>query len=262
MLASIWRYREFIYSCVKREFQSKYKGSLFGAAWSVFQPLAIILVYTLIFSQIMKAKLAGMTNIPFAYSIYLCSGVLPWGLFSENLARLTNVFFAHADMMKKLSFPRICLPIIDTLSSLVNFLIAFSLFLLFLVFIGRFPLTLFWTFFIVLAVQTLFTVCIGIGFGVINVFFRDVGQMLNVVLQFWFWLTPVVYLPNILPQKFKIYLELNPMYYIINSYQNIFLFHKSPNFIALFGLVIISLLLGVWSLKMYRKHVGEMVDEL
>ena len=262
MLTSIWGYRQFIYSCVKREFQARYKGSIFGMAWAVFQPLAIIFVYTVIFSEIMKSKLEGMTEVPFAYSMYLCSGVLTWGLFTETLSRCVNVFFEHANLMKKVFFPRICLPVINTLSSFLNFVIGFSLFLIFLIIIGRFPLEIFWSFFIVLIVQTAFSVTLGVGLGVLNVFFRDIGQFLAVVLQFWFWFTPVVYPQSIIPKNVQYFLYFNPMYHVIRGYQNIFVYNQLPDFQYLGIVFIFSVLLGIWALHLYRKHVGELVDEL
>jgi len=262
LLSSIWQYRQFIYSCVKREFQARYKGSLFGAAWAVLQQMAIIFVYTVIFSQIMKSKLEGMTEVPYAYSMYLCSGVLTWGLFTETLTRCVNVFFEHANLMKKVFFPRICLPVINTLSSFVNFIISFSLFLLFLIIIGKFPWSIFWSFLVILFVQTVFSVTLGVGLGVLNVFFRDIGQFLAVVLQFWFWFTPVVYPQSIVPNSVRWLMKLNPMYHIIMGYQNVFVYNKLPNFKWLGAVLVLSVILGIWALHLYRKHVGELVDEL
>src|SRR3546814_999156 len=118
-LRALWSYRGFILGSVKREFQSKYRNSLLGAAWTVLNPLAMILVYTVIFSQIMRAKLPGIDST-FAYSIYLCAGLLTWGLFAEIVGRSQNVFLEHANLLKKLSFPRLCLPVTLVLSSLVN----------------------------------------------------------------------------------------------------------------------------------------------
>ena len=116
MFSAIYRYRGFIIDSVKRDFQSRYQTSVLGAAWLILQPIAMISVYTLIFSELMRARLAGMDG-PFAYSIYLCSGVLTWGLFTETLNSLVNVFLTNANILKKLSFPRICLPIIVTASA-------------------------------------------------------------------------------------------------------------------------------------------------
>lgn len=262
MLANIWQYRQFIYSCVKREFQSRYTGSMLGILWTVFQPLAMILVYTVVFSEVMKSKLQGMEMMQFAYSIYLCSGVLTWNLYQETLNSCVNVFLSNGNLMKKVSFPRICLPVITMLSALSNFIVGFLLFLLFLLIVGHLPWMLMPLFFVVLLVQTLFAVTMGIGLGVLNVFFRDVGQMLNVVLQFWFWFTPVVYPVTIIPEHLRWLMDFNPMYHIVHGYQDIFVYHQCPDFASIGVVFALSLLIGVWALRLYRNHVGELVDEL
>jgi hypothetical protein len=135
MVKALWAYRGFVLGSVKREFQSKYRNSLLGAAWTVINPLAMIVVYTVIFSQVMKAKLPGMDS-SFGYSIYLCAGSLTWGLFAEIVSRGQNIFIDNANLLKKISFPRMTLPIIAVLNALVNFAIIFGLFLAFLVAAG------------------------------------------------------------------------------------------------------------------------------
>lgn len=262
MAENLWKYREFILSCVKRDFKSRYTGSVLGVLWSVFQPLAMILVYTVIFSQVMKSKLSGMEAVPFAYSIYLCAGVLNWNLFQDMLFGCVNVFLNNANLMKKVSFPRICLPAIAVSNSLLNYIIGFSLFLVFMLLIGKFPWSTFLFVLLGLLVQITFTVGLGIGLGVLNVFFRDIGQMLNVVLQFWFWFTPVVYPLKIVPERLAWLMELNPMYHIVSVYQSVFVYNQVPQLGKLAAVFILSLLLGAWSLRIYRKHVGELVDEL
>src|SRR3954465_3317713 len=104
LLAGAWSYRGFILGSVQREFQSKYRNSMLGAAWTVLNPLAMIVVYTVIFSQVMRARLPGMDS-KFAYSIYLCAGVLTWALFAEIVGRAQNVFLENANLIKKISFP-------------------------------------------------------------------------------------------------------------------------------------------------------------
>src|SRR5690606_37407303 len=110
LVRSIWAYRFFILGSVKREVQAKYRTSMLGAAWTVLHPLAMIIVYTVIFSQVMRAKLPGMDG-NFAYSIYLCAGLLTWGLCAEIVGRGQIVFIENANLLKKLNFPRICLPV-------------------------------------------------------------------------------------------------------------------------------------------------------
>jgi len=169
----------------------------------------MILVYTVIFSQIMRAKLPGVDST-FAYSIYLCAGVLTWGLFAEIIGRGQNVFIENANLLKKLSFPRICLPIIVVLNAGLNFAIIFGLFTGFLILSGNFPGEVFLAVFPVLVVQIVFSIGLGITLGVLNVFFRDVGQFFGIFLQFWFWFTPIVYPLTILPEEVRPLLVLNP----------------------------------------------------
>jgi homopolymeric O-antigen transport system permease protein len=261
MIRALWCYRGFIIGSVKREFQLKYRNSMLGAAWTVLNPLAMILVYTVIFSQVMRARLPGANN-SFAYSIYLCAGVLTWGLFSEITARSRNVFLEQANLLKKISFPRICLPMIVVGSASLNFFIIFSLFTAFLLISGNFPGLIYFALFPVLIIQVLFSIGLGIVLGVLNVFFRDVGQLFDVVLQFWFWLTPIVYSASILPKRVQPLMSLNPMARLTEAYQTILVSGRGPNWISLCPVAILSILLCIWGLRLFRLHAGEMVDEL
>ena len=192
MLRGLWSYRGFILGNVKREFQSRYRSSMLGAAWSILHPLALILVYTIVFSQVMRARLPGADS-PFAYGIYLCAGILTWTLFSEIVGRSQNVFIENANLLKKLNFPRACLPVMVVLSAALNFAIVWALFTLFLLVTGNFPGLVYVGLLPVLAVHIAFAVGLGVTLGVLNVFFRDVGQFFTIFMQFWFWMTPLVY---------------------------------------------------------------------
>ena len=260
-LKPLWGYRGFIYGSVKREFQSKYRNSLLGGAWTFLNPLAMIVVYTVIFSQVMKAKLPGIES-GFAYSIYLCAGVLTWGLFAEIVGRGQNIFLENANLLKKISFPRMCLPIITVLNASVNFAIIFSLFLIFLIIVGFWPGWAIFSIITILLVQLIFSIGLGMTLGVLNVFFRDVGQFFGIFLQFWFWLTPIVYPAAILPESIKSIIVINPMYPIIQAYQGVFVSGQMPDFITLVYPLILGLGLCALGLSLFRKHVGEMVDEL
>ena len=261
MFKALWGYRGFILGSVKREFQAKYSNSLLGAAWTVINPLAMIIVYTVVFSQIMRAKLPGIDS-QFAYSIYLCAGVLTWTFFSETVSRAQNVFLENANLLKKISFPRLCLPVIVVANASLNFTIIFGLFTVFLLASGSFPGLVYLAMFPLLLIQILFSVGLGITLGVLNVFFRDVGQLFGVVLQFWFWLTPVVYPINILPEVVRQALRYNPMTNLITSYQGILVEGQWPDWSSLWPVSVLALLLCLWGMNLFRKHAGEMVDEL
>jgi lipopolysaccharide transport system permease protein len=261
LLRALWAYRGFILGSVKREFQLKYRNSLLGATWTILNPLAMIFVYTVIFAQVMKAKLPGVDST-FAYSIYLCAGVLTWGLFAEIIGRGQSVFLEHANLIKKISFPRICLPVVVILSVGLNFFIIFSLFTLFLLLSGNFPGWPYLAVFPVLFLQVLFSIGLAIIIGVLNVFFRDVGQFFGIVLQFWFWLTPIVYPAAILPEKIKALMVFNPMASFMAAYQGIFVSRIVPDWKDFIWITVVSLALCILAMRLFRKRAGEMVDEL
>ncbi|MES2262022.1 MAG: ABC transporter permease [Pseudomonadota bacterium] len=261
MFAGVWRYRGFVIGSVQREFQSKYRNSLFGAAWTVLNPLAMIVVYTVIFSQVMGSRLQGVDST-FAYSIYLCAGALTWGLFAEITGRAQSVFLENANLIKKLQFPRICLPIIVVLNAGINFAIIFGLFTVFLVLSGTFPGWVYFALFPVLALQILFSIGLGMILGVLNVFFRDVGQFFTILLQFWFWFTPIVYPVATLPKEVRELLVWNPMAAVVAAYQTILVNGQLPQWGSLLPVAVLGLACCLIGLQLFRKRAGEMVDEL
>lgn len=262
MLRALWAYRGFVWSSVLREFNGKYRESLFGAFWSIAYPLTMIVIYTIVFGKIMRPTLSGHEQTPFAFSIYLCAGVITWGLFTEMLSRLNTVFIEHGNLIKKSNFPRVCLPAIVALSALINFGIVFALYLVFLAIIGHWPGWMLLAVLPLLVLQILFTLGIGIFLGTLNVFFRDVGQLTSVVLQFWFWLTPIVYPLSALPEGAIELISYNPMYPLISAYQFLFLEHRMPDFTTLLPLALLTLFFLILGAKFFLARVGELVDEL
>jgi len=261
MLSSLWHYRGFMLGSVKREFQGRYRNSMLGAVWMVLNPLAMIVVYTVIFSQLMHARLPNASS-QFAYGIYLCAGLLTWGFFTETVSRMQNVFLENGNMIKKLNFPRICLPIITVMNAGVNFSIIFGLFLGFLLISGNFPGWAFLGVLPLLLIQILFSIGLGIVLGVLNVFFRDIGQLFGIVLQFWFWFTPIVYTVTTLPAGVQGLLKFNPMTALMTAYQGIFVSGAWPRWSDLWVVTLLSVALCIFGLQLFRRHAGEMVDEL
>lgn len=261
MLRALWNYRGFILGSVKREFQSKYRNSLLGAAWTVLNPLAMIVVYTVVFAEVMRAKLPGVDD-GFVYSIYLCAGLLTWGLFAEIIGRGQNVFIENANLLKKLSFPRMCLPVVIVLSALLNFAIVFGLFVAFILISGNFPGDAFLAMLPLLGILVLFSIGLGITLGVLNVFFRDVGQFFGIFLTFWFWLTPIVYPASALPDGIREAMAWNPMAALMDGFQQILIANRWPQWETLWPIFSLSVFFCVTGLALFRRNVGEMVDEL
>lgn len=261
MLYALWKYRGFVLASVRREFESRYKVSLLGGVWAILNPLAQIAVFTAVLSGVMKARLPGIEDT-FGYSIYLCAGIITWGLFAEIIVRGTSVFVENANLLKKLSFPRICLPAVVVLSSSLNFAIVFALFLVFLLAVGRFPGVELLGVLPILAIQVLLATGLGVVLGAANVFFRDVAQGVGIALQFWFWLTPIIYPMSIVPDGLKDIIRANPTTAIAIGYHDILLRHQWPDWSSLAPAAVFAVLVTFAGMRFFRRRSGEMVDEL
>jgi len=257
----VWAYRGFILASMRREFQSKYANSLLGAAWTVIQPLAMVLIYTVVFSQVMQARLPGASS-RYAYAIYLCAGILTWGFFADIVGRGQTIFIDNANLIKKLAFPKICLPVIAVLNAAINFAIIFAIFTGFLLGTGSFPGWPYLALFPLFAIQVALAIGLGVTLGVLNVFFRDVGHFFGIFLQFWFWFTPIVYPLAILPEWLQRVVAMNPLTGLVGAYQRILVEASWPRWIELWPAALAAVLLCAFAMRLFAKRSGEMVDEL
>lgn len=260
-LRQLYKYNNFIISFVYRDFAQKYLNSVLGFAWSIIQPLSLIIIYTIIFSSILGAKFEEV-NTNFSYSIYICSGILTWGLFAEIINKFTNMFIENANILKKIKIPKIIIPISVCLTSLLNFFIIFIIFLVFLIIIDWWPGLLLLNFFAILCLQIILSVSFGLILGTANVFFRDLGHIVNIFLQVLFWVTPIVYPLSIIPDWAKSLIKTNPLYYIFSSYHDIFLYHKTTDFSSLYYPFLVSLFFLSFALYFFNKARNFLVDEL
>ena len=261
MLRECWNFRGFILASVKREFVARYLGSQLGLFWAVVQPLAMILIYTLVFAAIMKPAMPGHEG-KFAYSIYLCAGLLTWQLFSDLLNRSVGMFAQNSGLLKKVNIPKLALPVIVALSALINFAIVFLLFIGFLVITGNFAGAAVIAMAPVLLLVVLLAQGLGVLVGTINVFYRDVEQITSMILQFWFWLTPIVYPARALPDTFATILAWNPLWPIVQFAQSIFVDGRVPAWSTLIYPTVAAVALALLGWTAFRKLSGEIVDEL
>lgn len=260
-LTQLWRFRGFVTSAVSREFQARYRNSLFGAAWTILNPLSMIAVYTLVFSQVMRARLPGV-DTAFAYSLFLMAGLIPWGLFAEIVSRGQNMFLENANLIKKISFPKLCLPAIVLVGSLVNFIITLGIFLLVIAILGHLPGWALLGVIPLVILQLAIAISLGVILGVFNVFFRDAGQLTGILLQFGFWLTPIVYAVDIIPEPYRAWLGLNPLAPLFAGYQTIFVKNAFPDWSSLGPTGLAALVLMGYAALVFNKRAADMVDEL
>ena len=261
MIRAAWAYRYFVFSSIVNEFRTRFTRSLLGGFWMILHPLAQVAIYSVVLSAVLSSKLPGIEN-RYAYAIYLMSGTLAWSLLSEVLGRCSNVFIDNGNLLKKMAFPKIALPIIVTGSALVSNVLVFVAIVIVFAVLGHFPApAVLW-----LPVLTLIALALAVGFGltlgIINVVVRDVGQLITIVLQFWFWLTPVVYTATMLPVQYQDWLLMNPMTGIVMGYQNILVYGRSPELSFLAYPTLLAVMALGLALFLYRRASDEMVDAL
>jgi lipopolysaccharide transport system permease protein len=211
----------------KREYKTRYLGSWLGSYWNFLHPLVMILIYTMVFSRIMKTRL-GFSESPYAYSLYLCIGLIPWHLMTEVINRGTGALTENSDFIKKLAFHPLTLFRAGVLSSLINFFITFFIFLIFMFAVKPAGLGYFLTFWVFLFGMVCFAANVGVAFGCLNVFSRDIQQITNVIFQLWFWCTPIVYQTNHVPEFVQQLLYFNPAYAFIEPMHGLLFYETYP----------------------------------
>ncbi len=259
--SAIWNFRHFIISSVKSEILGRFARSKIGALWMILHPLAMALIYVLVLSEVLGAKIGGIENKA-AYAIYLMAGISAWGLFSEISLRSLNVFIEYGSALKKIMFPRICLPVIVWLGASINHLILLVVIFFIFILYGHMP-TIHW---LALPLGFLLLSAFGLGVGiltgVLNVFSRDVGQFMTVVFNLWFWLTPIVYTKEILPDAIAPFMQLNPLVAFVAIYQDAMLYHRWPNWTSLIGPSILVVVIMTLAMIAFRRASPELVDAL
>jgi lipopolysaccharide transport system permease protein len=261
LFAAVWRFRIFIVSSIRGELKGRFARSKLGALWFVLNPLAQAAIFALVLSEMLGARL-GVSTSKAAYPVYLMSGMAAWGLFSEITSRCLNIFLEFGPTLKKIAFPRICLPIIVWGGALVNHtLLLAAAFVVFLL-LGHQPGWGWLALPIAIVLISMFAFGLGVLLGVFNVFSRDVAQVFSVVLQIWFWLTPVVYTHELVPPGVAWLVAINPMTPLVKFYQDAILNNQIGPLVDLFWPTVFAVGLLVVAFIVFRKASPELVDVL
>jgi ABC-type polysaccharide/polyol phosphate export permease len=216
VIVNLWRYRGFILRNAASDIRYRYAGSAAGVLWHVINPLAQIVIYTLVFSRIMELRLPGVAGTG-AFALYLCAGILPWTAFADCVLRGASAFVDNATYLKKLPIPEQVFVAQTAATATMSLGVSMALLLVVSALIGP-GVSPAW-----LGVPVVLVLFQGFGFGlgllasVLNVFLRDVGQALLIVLQIWMWITPIVYLEDILPSGLRALAPYNPAYPFIDA---------------------------------------------
>ncbi len=248
-------------SSIRAEQKGRFARSWLGNAWFVLHPLAQSLVFALILSEVLAARLPDTGNKA-AYAIFVMSGMAAWGLFTEIVNRSLTMFPDNAGFLKKLAFPRLCLPMIVLGNAWFNHLILLAVMLVVFVAFGHYPTATWLAVPLGMILISMFAFGLGVTLGVVNVFSRDVAQVLAVVLQIWFWLTPIVYTRAMPPESFRWIFSFNPLVPLVEVYQKALLYGTWPDLSALAWPTLIGTLLFASAFMLFRRAGPEIVDAL
>lgn len=250
-LGAVWRYRELLYFLVWREVKIRYKQAALGVAWAVVQPLFTVLIFTFIFGIFARFPSDGLP-----YPVFALAAVLPWTYFAEALRRGATGLVADADLVRKIYFPRLIIPVAGVTSPLVDFLFGLVILVGVMLWYGIVPgwtmlLLPFWLF-----ITLSLALAIGLWLGPINVRYRDVMHTLPFVTQVWMFATPIVYPLSMIPQKWQALYSINPMVGIIEGFRWSLLGTGQPHMLSIgISLSVITLALiggSVYFRKMER----------
>lgn len=213
-LRDLWLYRELIFFMIWRDIKVRYKQTLLGAAWAVIQPVLTMLVFNFIFGTVAKVNTEG---IP--YPIFSYTALLPWGLFTGALNNASRSLTSNTNMITKIYFPRLVLPLSSVLGGLVDFAIAFVILIVMMIYYKVSPTVAVWWLPLFLLLTIVTALGVALWLSAINVQYRDVNYVLPFLTQFWLFLTPVAYSAKVISAKWQLVYSLNPMAGVVNGFR-------------------------------------------
>ena len=250
----------FLAELTKRDLSERFAGSILGTTWAFIWPAVQLFIYIVIFGRIIGSKLPG-TNQIYSYGIYVAAGLIPWTSFCNVVSRSTGIFIEKKHIISKIKVSLHSFPIFIVLSEVVIFI--FSLIILIAVaFLTGLKISLSEILLIpfLYYIQQIFAFSIGLFFATFTVFLRDIKEVVDIMLQLWFWFTPIVYIETILPGWVKRFIHLNPMYIFISAYHKIFILPGGIDFFLLFVMNSIAhfcLFLSVFFLRKVEKDIRD-----
>ena len=243
---AIIQHRHLLVNIVKRDIKTRYTGSALGIFWSIINPIIMLLVFTFVFSVIFKIKIMQYGQEQGFLEYFLC-GFLPWLAFQEGVVKSTTVIVENSNLVKRVKFPSELLIVSTVVSTFLLQLIGFAIFIAVLAITGKIEKgSLFLLLPLVLVLQVFFTTGLAYLFSGIQVFFRDISQIVQFLFSVWFYATPIFYSMSMVPEQFKTIMAINPVTHLIEIYRSLILLGRLPGwsvflYPCLFGAVIFLL---------------------
>lgn len=250
-----WYHRELLWNLANREITQRYKQSVLGYAWVILNPLFQLVVMSFVFGSILKIPSLG---VPFI--IFLSVALLPWNLFTMGITSSSSVLVANASLITKIYFPREILVYATIIAKMVDFAYSCIVLVLFL-FIFHVPLTIYYLWIVpIFIIQLIFTTGLSLLVAAFNLFYRDIQYLLNLIILVWMYLTPIMYPVEIIPEKYRFIMSLNPMAVIINAYRQVILSGGAPNLTSLSVALATSLIIFAIGFATFKKLEGKFAD--
>lgn len=256
-LRELWEYRELVYFLVWRDVKVRYKQTVLGALWAIIQPLFSMLVFTIVFGRLAKMPSDG---IP--YPLFSYAALLPWNYFAQAVSSSSDSLVGSANLIRKVYFPRLAIPIAAVCGGVVDFLIAFSVLLLMMAWFGVAPTAhvVGLPLFLLLALVT--ALGVGLWLSSLNVQYRDVKYTVPFLVQFWMYATPIVYPSSLLPEPWKTLYGLNPMAGVVEGFRWALLGVKTPPGTMLWlsaAAAVLLLISGAYFFRRMEKNFADIV---
>lgn len=243
-IKKIYFYRHTLWDMAVKGLKAKYASSILGISLAVINPFLVMSAITFVFSIIFKTEIKK-------FPLFVLSGIFPWMFFSNALSEAANAILNQQDILRQFNLPREILPLSSTLANFLNFLIGWLVIYPLFVFFNPKIIPLFPLLIVVMLLHLLFISALGLALSALNVLVRDISQLLSVLLMFWFWITPVFYSADMIPEKFRWISSLNPMTPYITYYQEVLFAGNVPDFTVFIGTVFWAFSVSTLSLRIF-----------
>jgi len=257
-LGDLWRYRELIYFMTLRDIKVRYKQAVLGIAWALIQPIVTMVIFNVIFNHL--ANIQADNGIP--YPLFSMAAILPWQLFSSALQRTTVSLTSNANLLTKIYFPRLIIPVASVLAAMVDFLFSLLVLVGMMIYYHYWPtvMVLWLPLLVLLAVVT--ALAVGLWLSALNVQYRDVQQMVPFLIQIWMYASPVVYSATLIPTgRWRYIYGLNPLTGVINGFRWALLGGQPPDTMFLISVVVVIMLLisGLFYFRRMERVFADLV---
>jgi lipopolysaccharide transport system permease protein len=257
-LVDLWRYRELIYFMTWRDLKVRYKQTLLGASWAILRPFLTMVVFSIFFGRLAKVPSDG---IP--YPIFAYTALLPWEMFATALNVASRSLVQNSNMITKIYFPRVILPLSSVLGGVVDFAVAFLVLIGMMIYYGFKPTGAVWSLPLFILLAVISSLGIGLWLSAMNVKYRDIGYVTPFLVQFWMYITPIAYPASLVPEKWKLIYALNPMTGVVEGFRWALLGSASsapgPMMIVSTSISLALLISGMFYFRRMEREFADMV---